>query len=180
MEHVGVGQPRPVAPGACPQAGMPHESVPGLETWSGPTRRSRRSYEKAVRAIGGYPADLSYLDVAGLKRIPGVGKSITEKVVTAGPDSRPCAPVVPLGQAETRTLAPDGLVEQVARLLTAPPRRPKLCVHVGAQLRLGSEQAQALAVARSVPTRARYTAARRLGKPLRPVGPEDWTTGVRR
>ncbi|GGY33380.1 DNA polymerase/3'-5' exonuclease PolX [Streptomyces djakartensis] len=40
-----------------------------------------RAYEKAARAIGGYPADVSHLDVAGLKEIPGVGKSIAEKVV---------------------------------------------------------------------------------------------------
>ncbi|WP_335934992.1 DNA polymerase/3'-5' exonuclease PolX [Streptomyces sp. PTD5-9] len=40
-----------------------------------------RAYEKAARAIGGHPADVSRLDVAGLKEIPGVGKSIAEKVV---------------------------------------------------------------------------------------------------
>jgi DNA polymerase (family 10) len=40
-----------------------------------------RAYEKAARAIGGYPADVSHLDVAGLKEIPGVGKSIAEKVI---------------------------------------------------------------------------------------------------
>ncbi|MEU5097418.1 DNA polymerase/3'-5' exonuclease PolX [Streptomyces sp. NPDC020996] len=40
-----------------------------------------RAYEKAARAIGGHPADVSHLDVAGLKEIPGVGKSIAEKVV---------------------------------------------------------------------------------------------------
>ncbi|MDF3298557.1 DNA polymerase/3'-5' exonuclease PolX [Streptomyces tropicalis] len=40
-----------------------------------------RAYEKAARAIGGHPADVSHLDVAGLKEIPGVGTSIAEKVV---------------------------------------------------------------------------------------------------
>ncbi len=40
-----------------------------------------RAYEKAARAIGGYPTDVSHLDVAGLKEIPGVGRSIAEKVV---------------------------------------------------------------------------------------------------
>ncbi|MDT0468796.1 DNA polymerase/3'-5' exonuclease PolX [Streptomyces gibsoniae] len=40
-----------------------------------------RAYEKAARAIGGYPADVSHLDAAGLKEIPGVGKSIAEKVI---------------------------------------------------------------------------------------------------
>lgn len=42
----GRGRLRPVAlpPRACPRAGMPHESVPGRETWSGPRRRPRRSF----------------------------------------------------------------------------------------------------------------------------------------
>ncbi|MEV0695506.1 lysophospholipid acyltransferase family protein [Streptomyces sp. NPDC050388] len=80
------------------------------------------------------------------------------------------APVVPLGQAGARALASGGLVQQVARLLTAPLHRPKLYVHVGAPLRLSSEQARALAVARDGLTRAWYTAARRLGEPLRLVG----------
>ncbi|MFJ1654029.1 DNA polymerase/3'-5' exonuclease PolX [Streptomyces sp. NPDC088337] len=40
-----------------------------------------RAYEKAARAIGGHPADVSRLDITGLKEIPGVGRSIAEKVV---------------------------------------------------------------------------------------------------
>lgn len=40
-----------------------------------------RAYEKAARAIAGHHADVSRLDVKGLQRIPGVGKSIAEKVV---------------------------------------------------------------------------------------------------
>ncbi|UXY25672.1 DNA polymerase/3'-5' exonuclease PolX [Streptomyces sp. HUAS TT20] len=40
-----------------------------------------RVYEKAARAIGGHHADVRTLDVKGLKEIPGVGKSIAEKVV---------------------------------------------------------------------------------------------------
>ncbi|MCC5475064.1 DNA polymerase/3'-5' exonuclease PolX [Streptomyces barringtoniae] len=39
-----------------------------------------RAYEKAARAIGGYPADISKLDEDGLKEIPNVGKSIADKV----------------------------------------------------------------------------------------------------
>ncbi|MFL4903749.1 DNA polymerase/3'-5' exonuclease PolX [Streptomyces sp. MMS24-I2-30] len=39
-----------------------------------------RVYEKAARAIGGYHADVSTLDTKGLQQIPGVGKSIAEKV----------------------------------------------------------------------------------------------------
>lgn len=40
-----------------------------------------RAYEKAARAIGGHPADVSHLDAAGLREIPGVGRSIADKVV---------------------------------------------------------------------------------------------------
>ncbi|MFF3908901.1 DNA polymerase/3'-5' exonuclease PolX [Streptomyces sp. NPDC001848] len=40
-----------------------------------------RAYEKAARAIGGYPADISHLDADGLRDIPNVGRSIAEKVI---------------------------------------------------------------------------------------------------
>ncbi len=39
-----------------------------------------RAYEKAARAVGGHPEDLAGLDVKGLQRIPGIGKSTAEKV----------------------------------------------------------------------------------------------------
>jgi DNA polymerase (family 10) len=39
-----------------------------------------RAYEKAARAIGGFPHELRDLDDAGIRAIPNVGKSIAEKV----------------------------------------------------------------------------------------------------
>ncbi len=39
-----------------------------------------RAYEKAARAVGGYHADVSTLDLKGILAIPNVGKSIGEKV----------------------------------------------------------------------------------------------------
>jgi DNA polymerase (family 10) len=39
-----------------------------------------RAYEKAARAVGGYHADVSGLDVKGIIEIPSVGKSIAEKI----------------------------------------------------------------------------------------------------
>jgi DNA polymerase (family X) len=39
-----------------------------------------RAYEKAARAIAGYQTDVSTMDVKALQTIPGVGKSIAEKV----------------------------------------------------------------------------------------------------
>ncbi|MET7935499.1 DNA polymerase/3'-5' exonuclease PolX [Streptomyces sp. NPDC005322] len=40
-----------------------------------------RAYEKAARAIGGHPTDISKLDAKGMREIPNVGKSIADKVV---------------------------------------------------------------------------------------------------
>jgi len=39
-----------------------------------------RAYEKAARAIGGFPDEIRDLDDAGIRAIPNVGKSIAEKV----------------------------------------------------------------------------------------------------
>ena len=39
-----------------------------------------RAYEKAARAVGGYPDDVAELDERGVLAIPGVGKSIAAKV----------------------------------------------------------------------------------------------------
>jgi DNA polymerase (family 10) len=39
-----------------------------------------RSYEKAARAVGGYPADIAGFDAKELQAIPNVGTSIAEKV----------------------------------------------------------------------------------------------------
>jgi DNA polymerase (family 10) len=39
-----------------------------------------RAYDKAARAVGGYHADISTLDLKGIMGIPNVGKSIAEKI----------------------------------------------------------------------------------------------------
>jgi DNA polymerase (family X) len=39
-----------------------------------------RAYEKAARAVGGYPADVATLGLKGILGIPSVGKSIGEKI----------------------------------------------------------------------------------------------------
>jgi len=39
-----------------------------------------RSYEKAARAVGGYPSDLATMDLTQILKIPSVGKSIGEKI----------------------------------------------------------------------------------------------------
>ncbi|MEU8438666.1 DNA polymerase/3'-5' exonuclease PolX [Streptomyces sp. NPDC029216] len=40
-----------------------------------------RAYEKAARAVGGYPQDVSALDAKGLREIPNVGKSVADKII---------------------------------------------------------------------------------------------------
>jgi DNA polymerase (family 10) len=39
-----------------------------------------RNYEKAARSVAGYAGDVSQLDAAALRQVPGVGKSIAEKI----------------------------------------------------------------------------------------------------
>src|SRR5215467_5312568 len=39
-----------------------------------------RIYERAARAVAGHSADVGELDAAALRQIPGVGKSIAEKI----------------------------------------------------------------------------------------------------
>lgn len=75
------------------------------------------------------------------------------------------APVVPLGQAGARRIASGGRAKQLAGLLTAPARRPRLHVHVGAPLRLTDDTAAATATARSAVTAAWRVAAGHLGEP---------------
>src|SRR5215471_18578990 len=39
-----------------------------------------RSYEKAAKAVGGYPDDLAGLPESALTKVPGVGKSVAAKI----------------------------------------------------------------------------------------------------
>ncbi|MFD4623887.1 DNA polymerase/3'-5' exonuclease PolX [Streptomyces sp. NPDC058475] len=61
-------------------AALFHEYADLISITGGDAFRAR-VYEKAARAIGGHHADVSTLDVKGLREIPGVGTSIAEKVV---------------------------------------------------------------------------------------------------
>lgn len=40
-----------------------------------------RAYEKAARAVGGCPQDVSTLDAKGLREIPNVGRSVADKIL---------------------------------------------------------------------------------------------------
>lgn len=95
-----------------------------------------RAYEKAARAIGGHPADVSHLDVAGLKEIPGVGKSIAEKV----------AEYLRTGHVtvveETRARIPAG----VRQLITIPTLGPKKAMALYEDLHISSVEELADAI----------------------------------
>ncbi|KUO19285.1 DNA polymerase/3'-5' exonuclease PolX [Streptomyces dysideae] len=87
-----------------------------------------RAYEKAARAIGGYPADVSHLDIKGLKEIPGVGKSIAEKVIEYLRTGH--VTVV----EETRAKIPAG----VRQLITIPTLGPRKAMALYEDLHLSS------------------------------------------
>ncbi|GLY66570.1 DNA polymerase/3'-5' exonuclease PolX [Amycolatopsis taiwanensis] len=74
-----------------------------------------RAYEKAARAIGGYHEDVSTLGVRELRAVPGVGKSIAEKV-----DEYLRTGSVPAFE-EVRARIPAG----VRQLITIPTLGPK-------------------------------------------------------
>jgi len=94
-----------------------------------------RAYEKAARAVGGYPEELAELDEAGVLSIPGVGSSIASKVVD----------ILKTGSFdeldELRAQVPDGV-----RAMTAIPGfgpKKAMAVHV----QLGIDTVEALAAA---------------------------------
>ena len=68
------------------------------------------------------------------------------------------APVVPLGQAGARRITSGGRAKQLAGLLTAPVRRPRLHVHFGAPVRLTGSPAEATAQAHAAVATAWRTA----------------------
>ncbi|WP_329123443.1 DNA polymerase/3'-5' exonuclease PolX [Streptomyces sp. NBC_01353] len=67
-----------------------------------------RAYEKAARAVGGYPEDVSTLDAKGLREIPNVGKSVADKILEYLRTGR--MSVVD----EARTAVPAGVRELIA------------------------------------------------------------------
>ena len=87
-----------------------------------------RAYEKAARAVGGYPDDVAELDERGVLAIPGVGKSIAAKV-TEYLRTGSFAEMEAL-----RAQVPDGVREMTA----IPGFGPKKAMAVYRELGLGS------------------------------------------
>ena len=83
-----------------------------------------RNYEKAARAVAGYPGDLAGLDAAGLQKIPGVGKSIAAKIG----EYRQTGTIAALD--ELRAQIPAGVRE----LTAIPALGPKRALALSAQL----------------------------------------------
>ncbi|MFI9807016.1 DNA polymerase/3'-5' exonuclease PolX [Streptomyces sp. NPDC052301] len=95
-----------------------------------------RAYEKAARAIGGYPADISRLDEDGLREIPNVGRSIADKV----------SEYLRTGKLavveERRAKIPAGVRE----LITIPTLGPKKALRLYEELHISSVSELASAV----------------------------------
>lgn len=87
-----------------------------------------RAYEKAARAIGGHPVDVSRLDAAGLREIPGVGRSIADKVVEYFRTHKITA------VEERRDRIPAG----VRRLLAIPTLGPRKAMALHEELHISS------------------------------------------
>ncbi|MEV6835154.1 DNA polymerase/3'-5' exonuclease PolX [Streptomyces sp. NPDC051133] len=95
-----------------------------------------RAYEKAARAIGGYPADISRLDADGLREIPNVGRSIADKVTEYLRTGK--LAVV----EERRAKIPAGVRE----LITIPTLGPKKALRLYEELHISSVSELASAV----------------------------------
>ena len=87
-----------------------------LVVMTGGDRLRARAYEKAARAVGGHSADISALSPAALQRIPGVGRSIAEKVGEIGRTGTFAA------LEALRADIPDGVLE-LTRIPALGPRR---------------------------------------------------------
>ncbi|OIK25323.1 DNA polymerase/3'-5' exonuclease PolX [Streptomyces malaysiense] len=87
-----------------------------------------RAYEKAARAVGGYPADVSKLDERGLREIPNVGRSIADKVIEYLRTGRMAA------VEERRARIPAGVRE----LITVPTLGPKKALRLYEDLHISS------------------------------------------
>ncbi|KES05083.1 acyltransferase [Streptomyces toyocaensis] len=85
------------------------------------------------------------------------------------------APVVPVGQAGARRLASGPAAKQLAGVVTAPVRRPRLHIHIGGRLHLPSDTAVGTVVAHRAVSAAWRLAARAVGEPARDDTPETDT-----
>jgi DNA polymerase (family X) len=95
-----------------------------------------RVYEKAARSVAGYPADVSTLDIKGLRQIPNVGASIAEKILERFQEGR-------IAELEAlRERVPPG----VRRLMQIPTLGPKRAMMLYQDLDIASVEELASAI----------------------------------
>jgi histidinol phosphatase-like PHP family hydrolase len=87
-----------------------------LLTITGGDQFRARNYEKAAKAVGGYPADLGAVPDAALTRVPGVGSSIAGKII----EFRRSGAIAAVD--ELRAKIPPG-VQQIAKVPGIGPKR---------------------------------------------------------
>ncbi|MGW7342312.1 lysophospholipid acyltransferase family protein [Streptomyces sp. NPDC054854] len=123
------------------------------------TDRAAEALERAARVLAGGRSVLLYGEGRLPTRrdpgeaAPGPFRSGAARLALAAG-----VPLVPVGQAGARRLCSGGAVKQLAGALTAPARRPRLHVHVGAALRLPGQVPEASAHAHRAVTEAWRTA----------------------
>jgi DNA polymerase (family X) len=87
-----------------------------------------RAYEKAARAVAGHPGDIAGLRPAELQRIPGVGKSIAEKI----------GEIAATGTFGALEQLRSGIPEGVLALTRIPALGPKRAFALNAELGVSS------------------------------------------
>ncbi|MBO0868458.1 MAG: DNA polymerase/3'-5' exonuclease PolX [Micromonosporaceae bacterium] len=95
-----------------------------------------RVYEKAARSVAGYQADVSTLDIKGLRQIPNVGASIAEKILERFQEGR-------IAELEAlRERVPAG----VRRLMQIPTLGPKRAMMLYQDLDIASVEQLSTAI----------------------------------
>jgi DNA polymerase (family 10) len=92
------------------------EEYADLLTITGGDAFKARAYERAARAVGGQRGDVCALDVKALQKIPGIGKSIAEKIAEY------CGTGVIHALEEQRAKIPAG-VRQMVEIPTLGPKK---------------------------------------------------------
>ncbi|QKW23273.1 1-acyl-sn-glycerol-3-phosphate acyltransferase [Kitasatospora sp. NA04385] len=126
------------------------------------TERAARALEDAAAALAAgrvvviYPEGRLPRRTDPADSAPGPFRTGLARLAATG------APVVPLGQAGARRISSGSTAKQLAGLVTAPLRRPRVHVHIGAPVRLDADVATATAQAHAAVTSAWRTASARL------------------
>ncbi|MEU8523885.1 lysophospholipid acyltransferase family protein [Streptomyces sp. NPDC048577] len=137
-------------------------------------RRAADSLTEAARALERGRVVLIYGE-GGLPRRRDAAEAAPEAFRSglARLVERTGAPVVPLGQAGARRITSGSRTKQLAGLFSAPLRRPRLHVHVGAPVDLSEvDCSRRTAHAHQAVTAAWRTAAARLGEKSTGPGPK--------